>query len=81
MAKTFSAQMMGGQIGIPTLRRAAPRPPAASIGATLTLWLKRHRDRRRMRQDLPRLTDEMLKDLKLTRKQAKEIAGRPFWRE
>ncbi|NKN39805.1 DUF1127 domain-containing protein [Agrobacterium sp. a22-2] len=46
----------------------------------LGLCWRRHRERQRMQRDLPGFTDEMLRDFGLTRAQAEEQAGRPFWR-
>ncbi|NGO63138.1 DUF1127 domain-containing protein [Rhizobium daejeonense] len=48
--------------------------------ATLEVWYGRYMERRQLRNDLSAMTDEMLKDYRLTRKQAKEIANAPFWR-
>lgn len=48
--------------------------------ATLEVWYGRYMERRQLRSDLAAMTDEMLKDFRLTRKQAKEIVNTPFWR-
>ncbi|WP_246735962.1 DUF1127 domain-containing protein [Agrobacterium sp. a22-2] len=52
----------------------------ARLVAMLGLCWRRHRERQRMQRDLPGFTDEMLRDFGLTRAQAEEQAGRPFWR-
>ncbi|PZU88032.1 MAG: hypothetical protein DI528_05715 [Shinella sp.] len=48
--------------------------------AILEVWYGRYMERRQLRNDLSAMTDEMLKDYRLTRKQAKKIANAPFWR-
>ena len=44
---------------------------------TLRLWAGRHRQRRQ----LAALDAHLLKDIGLTREQARAVADKPFWRE
>jgi len=68
---------------------AAPGPASLETGfaegrsgvsAILALWFWRWRLRRKMERELIRLTPEMLKDLGLTREEARAMAATPFWR-
>ncbi|MFN3546312.1 MAG: DUF1127 domain-containing protein [Mesorhizobium sp.] len=45
----------------------------------LVIRLGRFADRRRQRRDLLDLTDDQLRDIGLTRAQARREAARPFW--
>lgn len=45
------------------------------IGATISLWRSRQRERRA----LMKLDDRFLRDIGVTRSQAVEEAGKPFW--
>lgn len=70
-----------GRVDLQARLFAGPKPtPLARLVAMLGLCRQRHRERQRMQRDLPGFTDEMLRDFGLTRAQAQEQAGRPFWR-
>ncbi|MCB1938194.1 MAG: DUF1127 domain-containing protein [Rhodocyclaceae bacterium] len=49
----------------------------ATVLRTLRLWAGRHRQRRQ----LAALDAHLLKDIGLTREQARAVADKPFWRE
>ncbi len=46
-----------------------------SVGATVSLWRSRQRERRA----LMKLDDRFLRDIGITRRQALEEANKPFW--
>ena len=50
---------------------------AVKVAALITQWDHRYRSR----NDLAHLEDHMLKDIGVTRKQAKKESTRPFWLE
>ena len=54
--------------------------PPVGVLATLRLWRARIAERRWMIDEVEGFTDEMLRDLGLTRRQARAIARTPFWR-
>ena len=59
------------------------RHGTAITTAVLPQWLAtllRMRERWRQRQDLRELDDHQLRDIGITRKQAKHEASKPFWR-
>jgi uncharacterized protein YjiS (DUF1127 family) len=62
------------------IRRAAAEPGITTLRtapiATLHLWLSRWRERK----ELLRLDNHMLEDIGIDRRQAQEMAARPFWR-
>ncbi|MEQ8481615.1 MAG: DUF1127 domain-containing protein [Hoeflea sp.] len=62
---------------------ARPEPPEQSArpGNTLRLWVSRFLERRRMRREVGVFTEEMLRDLGMTRAQARDAARTPFWRD
>ncbi|WP_035522941.1 hypothetical protein [Hoeflea sp. BAL378] len=71
---------------MPALYSAVSRPaavaatPPGGVLATLRLWRARIAERRRMMDEVEGFTDEMLRDLGLTRRQARAVARTPFWR-
>ncbi|WP_298954661.1 DUF1127 domain-containing protein [uncultured Methylobacterium sp.] len=66
----------------PVVDRAAVSNPHAIAGprARLALWRRRWSSRRELARELPDMTDAMLADVGLTRSEALDEVGRPFWR-
>ena len=54
--------------------------PWRRIGALLACWWVRSRRRARLRRELPRLDDHLLRDAGLSRYDLEREAVRPFWR-
>jgi uncharacterized protein YjiS (DUF1127 family) len=54
----------------------------ADLVALVRLWMQRHRERRALAgyTDLDAVSDHVLKDLGLTRAEARAECGKPFWR-
>jgi len=46
----------------------------------LALWRMRRATRRRLRQDLPRLDERLLRDIGVSRRELYREAYRPFWK-
>lgn len=60
----------------PELPKQSDRP-----GNTVRLWIARFLERRRMLREVDGFTDEMLRDLGMTRAEARATARTPFWRD
>ncbi|PWG61851.1 DUF1127 domain-containing protein [Sediminicurvatus halobius] len=50
-----------------------------AIGSCLKTWRERRAVRRRLREDLARLDERMLRDIGVSRRELLEVAYRPFW--
>jgi uncharacterized protein YjiS (DUF1127 family) len=61
-------------------RRMLPEQ-SARPGNTVRLWIARFLERRRMLREVDGFTDEMLRDLGMTRAEARAAARTPFWRD
>ncbi|MCB1929096.1 MAG: DUF1127 domain-containing protein [Rhodocyclaceae bacterium] len=65
----------------PVLLRARRRlvidAPWRRLGATLRLWARRRRGRRELRE----LDEHILRDVGISRGQARFEGGKPFWRD
>jgi uncharacterized protein YjiS (DUF1127 family) len=59
---------------------AAPASGAAQAWRATLAWLVGGRERRRQRQALCELSDELLKDIGATRAEAWAEASKPWWR-
>ncbi|MEH3147910.1 MAG: DUF1127 domain-containing protein [Methylobacterium frigidaeris] len=51
-----------------------------SLRVVFALWRRRWSSRRELARELPGMTDAMLADVGLTRAEARDEVGRPFWR-
>lgn len=62
---------------LPSVRAEPRRRPAAtdSLWRVIALWIAR----RRQRQELADLDEHLLKDIGLTRAEARHEAAKPFW--
>lgn len=61
-------------------RFGANRLKSASLGQTLKVWRERLHARGRLRQELPRLDDSLLRESGLRREDICQEARKPFWR-
>ncbi len=81
MAATVIPFPMHRVAGAPrTLTVSRVHEPRLAGVAILRGWLRRWSARRALSRDLPRMTDEMLADVGLSRQEAVAESRRPFWR-
>ncbi|WP_420408610.1 DUF1127 domain-containing protein [Hoeflea sp.] len=65
----------------PSETRPAPLEQPRGAATTLRLWVARFIERRRMLREVNGFTDEMLRDLGMTRAEARAVARTPFWQD
>lgn len=63
----------------PGSRRQPVRISFLAACTWLVRWLRLSAERRRQRRDLTELTDDQLRDIGLSRGEARREAARPFW--
>lgn len=77
-ATPFDGAMTGRPLSVPWLPRALRTLEAALQQAADATWV--WRDRARTRRQLEMLDDRLLRDIGITRLQARSEAEKPFWR-
>lgn len=77
---TNSHQFDNGRYAIGTGRRIGRRGGIAAIVARLLAMLVGGRNRMRQRRQLRRLDDRLLRDIGVSRRDARREASKPLWR-